>query len=306
MSTKEMKCCSTTSTDISVQTDAKNTQTNSNFTSEIEKAILNATNEPIQVNSESELITVNGETGLWANKSEAEAWKGPIPIGKYPVNQDPCPQIINKKTKVIECKRDVFVKYLEPPKIKSPGPIVINQEANKLPPVAPPIVIRQVPCKQVEPETIVIREAPPQPPSPPYEKVITIPGKLLPPPPRKVVIERLPEMPNKPQDIILERWLPFKDEKRKIKLNPKPADPIQCKPRNVIINWEKIECSKVITEIKNLGIEKADPFIYTQQHGTSLKSATELPDIANEVKVLHGIPLAAENTHKYYMELEGY
>ena len=62
-----MKCCSTTSPDISVQTDAKNTQTNSNFTSEIEKAILNATNEPIQVNSESELITINGETGLWSN-----------------------------------------------------------------------------------------------------------------------------------------------------------------------------------------------------------------------------------------------
>ena len=36
-----------------------------------------------------------------------------------------------------------------------------------------------------------------------------------------------------------------------------------------------------------------------------MKTASELPDIANEVKVLHGIPLASENTHKYYMELEG-
>jgi len=274
------------------------------FVSQVEAAILSST-EPIQICSQNEPVTVNGETGIWANKAEADAFIGPIPICKYPINQDPCPQVVSKKPKGVECRREVFVKYLEPPKIPSPGPIVINQEANRLPPVAPPVIIRQVPCKPVEPETMVIREAPPQQPKPPYEKVITIPGKLLPPPPRKVVIERLPEQPAKPQDIVLERWLPFKDEKRKIKLNPKPADPIQCKPRNVIINWEKVECSKVNTDIKNLGIEKADPVTYTLQYGSSLKTASELPDIANEVKVLHGIPLAAENTHKYYMELEG-
>ena len=197
------------------------------YLSQVESAILNS-NEPIHVCTQNETLTVNGETGIWANKTESDAWTGPVPINKYPINQDPCPQIINKKPKCVECKREVFVKYLEPPKIPAPGPIIINQEANKLVPPAPPIIIRQIPCKPVEPETLIIREAPPQQPIPPYEKIITIQGNFLPPPPRKVIIERLPEIPAKPQDIVLERWLPFKDEKRKIKLNPKPADPVQC------------------------------------------------------------------------------
>ena len=69
-------------------------------------------------------------------------------------------------------------------------------------------------------------------------------------------------MPAKPQDIILERWLPYKDVNRKIILNPKPADPVQIKPKNVIVEWEKINCGNVNTEIRHLGVEKADPLVY--------------------------------------------
>ena len=103
---------------------------------------------------------------------------------------------------------------------------------------------------------------PPRIPNPPSEKCITIPGEMLPPPPRKVVIERLPELPDKPQDIHIERWLPFKDIKRQVILNPKPEDPIATKPKNIIINWAKRNCSQINTDIINLGVEKADPLIY--------------------------------------------
>jgi hypothetical protein len=119
-----------------------------------------------------------------------------------------------------------------------------------------------VPCNPIEPETLVIREVPPRLPNPPSEKSITIPGEMLPPPPRKLVIERLPELPDKPQDIHIERWLPFKDIKRQVILNPKPSDPVVTKPKNVIINWGKRNCSQINTDIINLGVEKADPLIY--------------------------------------------
>jgi hypothetical protein len=66
-------------------------------------------------------------------------------------------------------------------------------------------------------------------------------GRLLPPPARKVIVERLPELPEPPQDVHIERWLPYQDKKRKVILNPKPCDPIQCHPRNVVINWEKVK-----------------------------------------------------------------
>jgi hypothetical protein len=183
--------------------------------------------------------------------------------------------------------------------------LLLFKSQNILAPVAPPVIIRQIPCKPCDPETLVIREVPPSTPQPPCEKIITIPGKLLPPPPRKVVIERLPELPNKPQDVHIERWLPFKDIKRKIILNPKPCDPIQCKPRNIIVNWEKRQCCKVNTDFKNLGVELVDPQAYLNEHGTSLAHQNEMPEICDEVKQLHGIPLAADHSAPFYHELEG-
>ncbi len=275
----------------------------SEFTSSIENAIINSI-EPIDLN-EAEVISANGERGIWANKTEVADWVGPIPITEYPINQDPNPVIVTKKPKCIECKQQVLVKYLEPPALPQPGEIIINQDQNILAPPAPPLVIRQIPNIPEEPEPLVLREAPPVPPEPPCEKVITIPGRLLSPPPRKVVIEKLPELPAKPQDIILERWLPYKDVNRKIILNPKPADPVQIKPKNVIVEWEKINCGNVNTEIRHLGVEKADPVVYAQTYGPSLKPPSQLPPIADEVKQVDGVALAAENNAKYFMGLEG-
>lgn len=276
----------------------------SEFTSSIENAIINSI-EPIDLN-EAEVISANGERGIWANKTEVADWVGPIPITEYPINQDPNPVVVTKKPKCIECKQQVLVKYLEPPCLPHPGEIIINQDQNVLAPPAPPLVIRQIPNIPEEPEPLVLREAPPVPPDPPSEKVITIPGRMLSPPPRKVVIEKLPELPAKPQDIILERWLPYKDVNRKIILNPKPADPVQLKPKNVIVEWEKINCGNVNTEIRHLGVEKADPIVYAQTYGPSLKSSNQLPPIADEVKQVDGVALAAEaNNNKYFMGLEG-
>ncbi len=128
----------------------------------------------------------------------------------------------------------------------------------------------------------------------------------MPPPARKLIIERLPEQPDKPQDVHIERWLPFKDIKRKVILNPKPADPVVCKPRNIIVSWEKMKCSKVNTEFKNAGVEKADPKIYMAKHGRkNLKAVNEMPSIVNEVQKHHNIELAANHKKPYYMELEG-
>ena len=128
----------------------------------------------------------------------------------------------------------------------------------------------------------------------------------MPPPARKLIIERLPETPDKPQDVHIERWLPFKDIRRKVILNPKPADPVACKPRNIIVSWEKMKCCKVNTEIKNTGVEKTDPKSYIEKHGRkALKANHEMPDIVHEVQKQHNVSLAANHKKPYYMELEG-
>lgn len=93
--------------------------------SNIENAILNSI-EPIDLN-DTEEINANGETYVWANKSEISNWVGPIPIEEYPINDDPNPVIITKNAKCVQTKRDVIVKYLEPPVAPIPGKIIVNQ-----------------------------------------------------------------------------------------------------------------------------------------------------------------------------------
>lgn len=66
------------------------------FLSEIETAILRSL-QPIELN-EFEEITVNGERGIWANRAEVTQWRGQIPIVEYPINEDPSPQVITKRT----------------------------------------------------------------------------------------------------------------------------------------------------------------------------------------------------------------
>jgi hypothetical protein len=63
----------------------------------------------------------------------------------------------------------------------------------------------------------------------------------LPPPPRKVIIERLSKIPPKPQSVIVERWLPYNQTKRKVIYKSAPPDPVICKPKNLIIQWEAPE-----------------------------------------------------------------
>ena len=97
--------------------------------SNIEAAILNSI-EPIDLNEETEEIIANGDKYVWANKSEISNWVGPISIDQYPINDDPNPMIITKNAKCIQTRRDIIVKYLEPPGIPIPGKIIVNQVNN--------------------------------------------------------------------------------------------------------------------------------------------------------------------------------
>jgi hypothetical protein len=100
------------------------------MTSDIEAAILSS-NDPILISDEKAkeiLMKANGEKVILLNKNEIDNWIGPIPINEYPINKDSSPIIINKKTKPIEVKQHVSVKYLEPPSLQQPGEIIIKQE----------------------------------------------------------------------------------------------------------------------------------------------------------------------------------
>jgi hypothetical protein len=130
---------------------------------DIESAILRST-VPMDLN-ETEEITVNGERGIWANRNEVTNWRGNYPISKYPINDDPNPEIIRKRTdQHLVYHQEVAIRYLRPPTPPAPGEILIQQEGNSFAPPAPPLVIRQQPARPVTPPPLVVREAPPPPP----------------------------------------------------------------------------------------------------------------------------------------------
>jgi hypothetical protein len=272
--------------------------------SEIEKAILNAT-QPIELN-ETEEIEYNGQKGILANKKEIVAWKGSVPIKEYKLNEDPQPEVIVKQTnQILDYQQEIAVRYLRPPTPPPPGEIIIRQERNKVYPPAPPLVLRQQPPRPHTPTPLVIREAPPKPPQSIGVRIIKISGKKLPPPPRKVVVERLPPLPSKPQPVIVERWLPYKEQKRKVILvRPSQPDPIAPKPKNVIIQWEspKVVINK---KFEDLGIVRADPIDYVHKYGSSLRPSHELPTFAKQIKPPKGIVLAADKKIPPKVKLEG-
>lgn len=121
-------------------------------------------------------------------------------------------------------------------------------------------------------------------------------------------IEKLIEYSYKPIDVILGGCLKLNKVTSKIILNPKPEDPEPPRPKNLIIEWEKMRC--VVKErITDLGVEKCDPKDYIEKFGPDLIQPEEMPDIANKAAVVavekHGKKLAAQNSGKYFNELEG-
>lgn len=261
-------------------------------TSQIAQNLL-AANAPIEV-KETEVVTVAGQSGLLVNKEEIVNWRGVIPLTEYPINEDPNPEIIRKKSEqTLTYLQEVAIRYLRPPTPPPPGDIIIKHEKNIIAQPAPPLIIRQQPPRPETPPPLVFREAPPKPPHALGQKLVTISAKRLPPPPRKVIIERLPPLPSQPQSIMIERWLPYKERKRRVIYQKPEADVIFPKPKNVIIQWEAPSVV-VQKEIRDLGVLRANPVEYVQRYGATLKQYFELPDFVKQIKAPSGLVLAAE------------
>jgi len=273
------------------------------FVSQIETAIISAIESPLST-KETEEISVLGNRGIWTNREEVAEWSGELPITEYKINEDPDPTIIRKKYQnELVYEQELAVRYLRPPQPPAPGEIIIQHQPNYLLPPAPPLVIRQVAPRPCTPEPLVVREIPPALPQPIGQKIITISGKGLPPPPRKVIIERLPPVPAKPQGVILERWLPFEAQRRKVIYRPPQPDPVYCKPKNVIVQWDPPNV-RIEQTVKYLGIVNANPTEYIKRYGETLVSVQQFPEIVRNIK--HEETLAADvrQTNQVY-ELEG-
>lgn len=254
-------------------------------------------------NDKKEMV-FNGKKSLEANTTDRLNWKDQIPIAKYPINEDLSPEIIVKKSdKTFEYDQEIGIRYLRPPTPPDHGDIIIRHEKSIIPPIAPPLIIRQEPQKPKTPPPLVIRESPPKPIQKLKTKIITIPAKNIPPPPRKVIIERLPQIPAKPQSIIVERWLPYKSPKRRV-IYQKPEEIKFEKPKNLIIEWENPGVI-INRKFKNLGIIKADPDDYLRKYESEVKEKKDLPDFVRSLEPPEELEVSNESVNDQSLELIG-
>lgn len=195
----------------------------------------------------------------------------------YRINEDNDPIRITRPIDfaIDSPKQNIKIRYLEPPNLPKPNPIIIRERQQSPPPAAPPIYIRQYQKAPPTPPPLIIRERPPVAPSMPeityIEKIVLPPT----PPPRQVIIERIPA-PQKPRQIIYEKWLPYKPLSERDVLVERSGKfyEKQPNPKNIIIDYEnpKVSDEKVIF---NEGTIRADPRTY-ESFETENKSKPEI------------------------------
>ncbi|CAF1251627.1 unnamed protein product [Rotaria magnacalcarata] len=175
---------------------------------------------------------------------------------------NPPVKVVKQNTQDLVYRKEIRIRYLQPPTPPPPAPIIIREKQLPSAPPQSPLFIRERKPESSTPPPLTIRERPPSPP-PLLEPYII--DKTLPPPPpqpRQVIIERLPTPPPKPRTVIFEKWLPYKKVKRPILLEKAPPQPPVPPTRNVIIEYEPLKAYTVRRVIEE-GVFRVDPTQYS-------------------------------------------
>ncbi|CAF1664404.1 unnamed protein product, partial [Adineta ricciae] len=211
--------------------------------------------------------------------------------------KDPDPIVVQKTVadRPVTYQQRVLVRYLQPPAVQPPGPLIIKEVREPQAAPLPPLVIREYPEPAVTPPPLVLRERPPMPPLPiPSETIIRrIPGP--PPPPRSIIVERFPAPPEKPRDIIIERWLPYgpAPERRTIIEEAPSVDSVSCSEcRNQIIVYERVE-PRVVRRLEKEDIVRENPADYIARYGNTLLDSTTLIETARNAGIYEDLSLPA-------------
>ncbi|CAF1270197.1 unnamed protein product [Rotaria sordida] len=217
------------------------------------------------------------------------------------IYHDPNPKIIRRTRSVspVTLEQRVLVRYLQPPAVPPPGPLIIKEVRPRQPSPPPPLVIREHAPRLPSPPPFILRERPPTPQKHiPSETIIrTLPG--LPVPPRSVVIERFPPPPEKPCDIIIERWIPYgpQPERRTIVEHAPPAIEYP-QPSNTTIIYSAPE-TRTVRKFENLGVTLEDPESYRSRYGSSLLDSVTLVQQARNAGVIEDISPPVRSSSLY-------
>ncbi|CAF0877785.1 unnamed protein product [Rotaria sp. Silwood1] len=238
----------------------------------------------------SDALLVSGGYSSGALEQQAASVASHYAVDAQGLYQDPNPQIIRRPAPggPQTYTQRVQVRFLQPPPVPAPGPLIIKEVRPPQPPPPPPLYIRQRPPPPPVLPPIVIREAPPRLPPPVPTQVLTKMLPAIPVPPRSVIIERLPPLPPKPRDVIVERWLPYRVQQKRRVIIQRAPPPVLPKPRNIIIYYEPPK-AQVVRRFINMGVSRANPVEYVARYGTQLEDSTSLITHARQAGVVEDI-----------------
>ncbi|CAF1238314.1 unnamed protein product [Adineta ricciae] len=216
------------------------------------------------------------------------------------VYNDPNPEIIRRAAPEgpIVYQQKIFVRFLQPPPVPPPGPLIIKEVRPQQPPPPPPLIVRQRAPPLPAPPPLILRERPPEIPASVGSETVVRHLKPLPIPPRSVVIERLPPAPQKPRDIIIERWIPYGPFGKRRTIVQRAPPPIQYpQPRNIIVIYDDVQ-TRVVRRFERLGVTREDPQAYVARYGASLLDASQLIQQARNAGVVEDLspPAATSST----------
>jgi len=203
------------------------------------------------------------------------------------IYRDPNPQILRRSA--IDSPRRyeqrIIVRYLQPPDLQPPGPLIIEERRPPQPPAPPSLVVSERPPSPPPPPPIILRELPPTPPPiiPTETKIVYLPP--TPVPPRSVVIKRFSPAPEKPRDIIIERWLPYAPQPpRQTIVRSAPPLLAYPEPQNKIEIYETVRV-QIVRKFKKLDPVRENPRDYAVHYGGSLLDSTAIVQEARKAGV---------------------
>ncbi|CAF2115095.1 unnamed protein product [Rotaria magnacalcarata] len=218
------------------------------------------------------------------------------------IYKDPNPQIIRRAAAEgpLTYQQKVLVRFLQPPALPPPGPLIIKEVRPPQPPPPPPLRIRQAAPNLPQPPPLILRERPPLPPAQIPAQTVTRRLPPIPVPPRSIIVERYPTCPQKPRDIIIERWIPYGPPvQRRTVIQRAPAPVKYTQPRNYVIVYEPVQ-ARVIRQFRRIGVNKEDPEAYKARYGSTLLDSPTLVRVARNAGVIEDIspPTVSSPTYK--------
>lgn len=201
----------------------------------------------------------------------------------------------------LDYEQRVCVRYLQPPPLPAPGPIIIEElRKPMLPP--PPLVIREQPTVVETPPPIIIREQPPPRPIIPGPETKTKVVACDVVPERSVIIERYPAVQERPPNIIIERWLPYGPiPERETIIKRYGCNPDYAKPTCTIVNFDG-PSARVVRKFAIVDVVNADPDDYVARYGRTLLDPRTTLDAVRRAGVTEDISSPQALSVRVYAE----